>query len=101
MIERAIDLQEVLTILFFLADIHEACQALDTFLESQEFSELHKFQLSDSDWDAPQVFQPILEVCLSFHHWLQNISLLSDPTCISANFITREDSNLVSCHSSI
>ncbi|KAG1741415.1 ribonuclease H-like domain-containing protein [Suillus paluster] len=61
MVERAITLQE----------------AIRKFLSSNEFPELRKYNLSDSEWDALEVFQKILVVP---HAFQQRLSAEKTPT---------------------
>ena len=41
-------------------------QAICDFLETDDFKKLQKLQLTDGDWDALNLYQRILEVCLLF-----------------------------------
>ncbi|KAK6971523.1 HAT family dimerization domain-containing protein, partial [Favolaschia claudopus] len=52
-------------------------QAIDQFLSRNEFEELHKYRLSDSEWDALDVFKKILEVP---HAFQQRLSAEKTPT---------------------
>ena len=41
-------------------------QAINMFLENDEFRELRKFTLSDAEWEALKIFEEILEVCVRY-----------------------------------
>jgi len=41
-------------------------EAIDKFVDNEDFTELAKFKLTEADWDALSRFQNILEVCCMF-----------------------------------
>ena len=41
-------------------------EAIDKFVDNEDFTELAKFKLTEADWDALSRFQNILEVCRMF-----------------------------------
>ncbi|KAH9950786.1 ribonuclease H-like domain-containing protein [Amylocystis lapponica] len=52
-------------------------EAIDKFLESEEFEELHKYQLTEVEWDALEAFHRILSVP---HAFQQKLSAEKTPT---------------------
>ncbi|KAJ7165784.1 hypothetical protein C8R46DRAFT_900277, partial [Mycena filopes] len=51
--------------------------AIDEFLSSNEFDELHKYRLGDTEWDALEAFKKVLEVP---HAFQQRLSAEKTPT---------------------
>lgn len=66
MLDRALALREVchFTLMFLLCYLLCKFQAVELFLESKDFTDLHKWSLQDCDWKALEVFKSILEVRL-------------------------------------
>jgi hypothetical protein len=62
MIERALLLRQVRVLISLSHPIHQNFQAIEKFLESNEFRELRKFCLDNAKWQKLQSYQSILEV---------------------------------------
>lgn len=65
MIERSLDLRDVSNTYpnNFNHSYIPISKAINRFLSSQQFTELHKYQLGDHEWEALKVFKNILAVC--------------------------------------
>jgi hypothetical protein len=66
MIERAILLRKVCLLFCYshqCRSLARVLEAIDKFVDNEDFTELAKFKLTEADWDALSRFQNILEVC--------------------------------------
>lgn len=71
MIDRALFLREVILWSYSLYHqrITNSSKAIDTFLDSRDFTDLQKYHLEDCEWKALEAFKTILQV--RYHHYCQ------------------------------
>jgi len=69
-------------------------EAIDRFLENDDFKELRKYQLNENEWTALEVFKEILAVRIALYHSICRFKIcFLGASCIPAKVISREDTN--------
>lgn len=92
MIERALLLRPVRFIYPFTRRL-KLVQAIDQFLDSDEFGELNKHKLGDLEWQALEAFKNILDVSSDFMLPTLLTPNVVGTTCFSTEAVRGKNSN--------